>query len=178
MIKMRLINVKTNLKVILIFSCLVFGSCNLYRELMIKTSKAQKISDAVQIGNDWTEIRSSETLRSLAQIHKISVRTDVVETFDEKDPTNQTLKFKTGASGKIEAVLYDEQGNEYQLRVTGIGGDSGGFYLGRERAPRKPNEPPDQEPHFPLDKLYTKLKIRSNVPFEIQKMEWITEIQK
>lgn len=145
---------------------------------MFKNSGVQKVSGSVQIGSEWTEIKPPEPLKSSARIHKISVRTGAVETFDETDKTGQTIKFKNGESGRVESVLFDEQGNGYELSLAGIGGAGDGFYLGRNLPPRNPDEPPRKEPDFPYDKTYVRLKIRSNVPFQSEKIEWIAETQK
>lgn len=163
---------------VLILSCVLFSGCDLLKEWLIGNSKAQPVSGAIQIGNEWREIIPPEPLKSVSLIHKVSVRTDTVETFDETDKTNRTIKFKNGQSGRVEAVLFDEQGSEYELRLAGIGGEGGGFYLGRDVPPRNSNKPPDREPDFPFDKKYTKLKIRSSVPFQSKKIEWISEVQK
>jgi hypothetical protein len=160
----------------LIFSSLVLGGCDLFG--LFKDSRVQKVSDAVQISREWTEIKPSEPLKSVSRIHKISVRTGAVETFDESDKTAQTIKFKNGESGRVEAVLFDDEGNEYKLGLAGIGGAGGGFYFGRKLPPRNLDEPPDKESDFPFEKTYTKLKIRSSVPFQSEKIEWIAETQK
>lgn len=150
----------------------------MFEKMPLINSKAQPISGAVQIGNEWIEIKPPEPLKSVSRIHKVSFRTDAVETFDETDKTNRTMKFKNGQSGQVEAVLFDEHGNGYELSLAGIGGEGNGFYLGRFLPPRNPNEPPSEKPDFPYDKTYTKLKIRSDVPFQSEKIEWIAEIQK
>ena len=161
---------------VLIFSSLFFSGCDLFG--LFNNSRVQAVSGAIQIGSGLTEIKPPEPLRSVSRIHNISVRTDAVETFDENDKTNQTIKFKNGESGRVEAVLYDEQGNGYELSLAGIGGAGNGFYLGRRLPPRNTDEPPRKEPDFPFDKTYVKLKIRSSVPFESEKIEWIAETQK
>jgi hypothetical protein len=163
---------------VLILLCLMLAGCGLIKELTIMNSDAQIISGSVKIDGEWREITPPAPLKSQVPVHKISIRTKEVATFDTDDGTGRTLKFKDGRSGKVEAILYDNDGNGYELKLAGIGGEGGGFYLGINRPPRQPGSPPDKEPDFPYNQSYTKLKIRSEISFQCEKIEWIAEIQK
>jgi hypothetical protein len=154
-----------------IFSLFVFSlnGC----EMNFLSSQPQIISEAVEVGTDWKEIVPPTPLRSKTLVHNVKlIMPDSIwreATWDESDPKRQTLKYGDGKRGKIEAILYDDKGDAYELQINGKGG---GFDLGRPVKPRNPNEPPRNEPDFPADRNFTKLRIRSEVPLKLDKIEW------
>lgn len=151
------------------------NGCGLFGELKAVLSAPQKISEEKEINKKWTEIIPPEPLRSTVKRHAVAVRTDAVAGFDETDKTAQTLKFKDGESGRVEAVLYDDKDHKYVLSIVAVGGKDGGFYLGKKHDPGDRNS---KEPDFPSDRTYQKLEIRSDVAFRAKKIEWTAEVQK
>lgn len=146
-----------------------FNSC----EMFFLSSSPQIISESIEIGTDWKEIVPPAPLKSKTLHHNVSLKMPESiwrdATWDESDQKRQTLKYGDGKRGKIEAILYDNKGESYELQINGKGG---GFDLGRPVKPRNPNEPPSKEPDFPPDRTYTKLRIRSDVPLRLDKIEW------
>lgn len=136
-------------------------------------SQPQIISESIEIGTEWKEIVPATPLRSTSLHQNISLKMpDSIwreATWDETDPKRQTLKYQDGKSGKIEAILFDDKGVSYELQINGKGG---GFELGRPVKARNPNEPPSNEPDFPKDRTYIKLKIRSDIPLKLDKIVW------
>jgi hypothetical protein len=139
----------------------------------IFSNQAQLISGAVEVGNEWKEIVPPAPLKSVKTIQYVSLRMPESvwknADWDESDPKRQTLKYGDGRTGKIEAILYDDKGASYELQINGKGG---GFDLGRAVPARNPDAPPSNKPMFPTDRVYTKLKIRSDVPLNLEKIEW------
>lgn len=142
-------------------------------EMNFLSSQPQIISESIEIGSDWKEIVPSVPLKSKNLRQNVSLKMPESiwreATWDESDPKRQTLKYGDGKSGKIEAILYDDKGETYELQINGKGG---GFDLGRSVKPRNPNDPPNNQPDFPTDRGYTKLRIRSDVPLRLDKIEW------
>lgn len=136
-------------------------------------NKSQPISNAIEIGQDWQEIIPPEPLKSKTSIQYVSLRMPENvwrnADWDEADTSHQTLKYADGTRGRIEATLFDEKGEAYALQINAKGG---GFDLGRKLPPRNLNEPPKHIPDFPPDRVYTKLKIRSDVTLRLDKIEW------
>lgn len=137
------------------------------------SSQPQIISESIEINSDWKEIVLSVPLESKNLRQNVSLKMPESiwreAIWDESDPKRQTLKYGDGKSGKIEAILYDNKGETYELQINGKGG---GFDLGRPVKPRNPNDPPNNQPDFPTDRVYTKLRIRSDVPLRLDKIEW------
>jgi hypothetical protein len=152
-----------------------FSGCGIFGELKTIFSAPQKISGKVKIDGNWIEIIPPEPLPSTAGKHLVAVTTVAVRGYDETDKTGQTLKFEDGESGQVEAILFDDRGNEYQLGVVAVGGKAGGFYLGKIHDSGKRQA---DEPDFPHERTYNKLKIRSDVAFAAEKIEWTAEVQK
>lgn len=129
------------------------------------------ISGSVDIGSQWLEIIPPKPLKSIVKNHFVSVEMTGVDIFAsiEGDSNNKTLVMKDGRKGKIEAFLFDDKGQDYELKIIGSGR---GINLGRALAPRDANQLPSEEPDFPYERVYTKLKIRSEVPIYCEKIEW------
>ena len=164
-----------NILFIVFAMAFISNSCGLFGELGAIVSSPQEVSGAVEIKEEWAEITPPKPLRSSVKTHKFSVQTDDVKGYDASDKNAQTLEFENGKRGKVEAILFDDKGNEYILGIVGVGGKNGGFYLGKVHSLDKPNL---KEADFPKDRVYSKLKIRSEVIFQIKKIEWISEVQK
>ena len=139
----------------------------------IFSNQPQIISESIEINPEWKEITPPAPLKSKTLIQNVSLKMPESvwreATWDESDPKRQTLKYGDGKIGKIEAILYDDKGESYELQINAKGG---GFQLGRKVAPRNPNEPPTNKPDFPTDRVYTKLRIRSDVTIRLDKIEW------
>lgn len=142
-------------------------------EMIFLSSQPQVISESIEIGTDWKEIVPASPLKSKNLHQSVSLKMPESiwreATWDESDPKRQTLKYGDGKRGKIEAILYDNKGESYELQINAKGG---GFDLGRPVKPRNPDEPPRNEPDFPVDTVFTKLRIRSDVPLRLDKIEW------
>ncbi|MDQ6787990.1 MAG: hypothetical protein M3033_14385 [Acidobacteriota bacterium] len=149
------------------------GGCEKIMEKAV-TTQGQQISGAIDVGSDWVEITPPAPLKSTASIQHVSLKMPEAvwrsADWDERDKERKTLKYADGRSGRIEAVLYDDKGEGYELYISGKGG---GFDLARKLPARNLNEPPRTEPDFPADRLFTKLKIRSEVPLHLEKIEWV-----
>jgi hypothetical protein len=156
-----------------LFASILFSTgCNMVFDAFLKTPP-QPISNAIEIGPSWQELIPPEPLKSRAWVQHVSLRMPESvwrnASWDETDSRLQTLKYADGACGKIEAILFDEKGETYELDIAAIGG---GFDLGRMLPPRNPNEPPRNTPNFPTDRVYTKLKIRSDIVLRLDGIEW------
>lgn len=145
----------------------VTGGCVIYEMYESSSPAYQPISGAVEIGTDWVEITPPTPLKSVQSQQYVSVEMKGADMWEED---LKTVKYKDGRKGKIEAFLFDEKGQSYELEIGGI---SGGVNLARKLPPRTPDAPPRVEPDFPRDRLYTRLRIRSEVPIRSEKIEWV-----
>lgn len=142
----------------------LLGGCEI-----LSPNQTQPVSEAIEINSDWKEIFPPNPLKSKYSVHHISLKLNQPVELDGNDPNNLTLKYKDGKSGKIEASLYDDKGESYPLQISGKGA---GILLGRKLPPRDPSSPPENKPVFPADRVYVKLRIRSELPLQVEKIEW------
>jgi hypothetical protein len=165
---MMRINNKVFLFLLTLLIVTFFNGCEIS-----STKQPQEISGPIRIDSEWKEIVPSTPLKSIKTIQYVSLRMPESvwrnADWDESDPKRQTLKYGDGQRGKIEAILFDDKGESYELQINGKGG---GFDLGRKVPARNPDVAPSNKPVFPTDRLYTKLKIRSDIPLNLEKIEW------
>ena len=121
------------------------------------------VSGPISIGPEWVEIIPPKPLISRAgTMQYIEVYTEH-NTGGNWGENGKTLKLKNGVSSEIEGILYDEKGNEYELFINSDMKESIG--LSHDNPNIKGFE------NFPEGE-YTKLKIRSNIPLQCEKIEW------
>ena len=158
---------------VLVFAAAIFTSgCGKVLDDIFLT-KPQSISGAMEIGSDWKEVIPPEPLKSTKSIQYVSLKMDERiwrnADWEVADKKLQTLKYPDGRQGKIEAFIVDEHDQRYELHISGIGD---GFDLGVLREPRRLDGPPDTAPDFPVNRNYVKLRIRSDIPLRLEKIEW------
>jgi hypothetical protein len=151
---------------------IVAGGCDFFDPLV----SSQPISGALDVGGEWSEITPPAPLKSSKVRQNVYVEMSGLKSWDEESQKvivpedGKTVTFADGRRGKIEAQLFDDRGTSYELAIYGL---SGGVNLSRKRPPRSPDEKPSLEPDFPRDRTYTKLRVRSDVPFRSEKIEWV-----
>lgn len=75
-----------------------------------------------------------------------------------------------GRKTRIEAFLFDDKGESYELQ---IGGTGGGVTLTRKFVIEIIDGKADYTfLNFPTDRVYVKLKIRSEIPLKFDSIEW------
>lgn len=150
----------------------VAGGCVAYAIYESLSSTIQPISGAVDIGSEWIEIVPPEPLKAMQVRQEIYLEIPGVTTWSVED--GKTVKYEDGRSGKIEGTLHDDQGQSYELAISG---KSGGLYLSRKLPPVTYDSPP-LATRFPRDRSYSKLRVRSEVPVNSSKIEWVCSTPK
>ncbi len=166
-------NTKYNLLFVLVLlQFAFFSSCDFFYNHLIKESP-QKVSDSIDLGPEWIELYPPNPLISKASIQYISLKMSEQiwrqADWDPQDATLQTLLYENGNRGKIQAILFDDKGQSYELQIIAKGD---GFDLGQKITKRTFNEPPKTAPDFPFERTYVKLRIRSDVLLHIDRIEW------
>ena len=176
MLKYRqsLFNQTSTSLLILIFVLTLSGCAAIYRSGFVSVPR-QPISDAITIGSEWIEIVPPAPLIPYATLQEVILRFD---NYDRKNFTDdlrgEILNLADGRKTKIEAFLFDDKGESYELQIMATGGEGGGFTLGRKMIPDIADGKPNYKYlDFPTDRIYTKLKIRSEIPIKCSKIEWI-----
>lgn len=91
--------------------------------------------------------------------------------FIDGSENDETLILEDGRRTKIEGFLFDDRGESYELHIVGRGG---GIMLRRKISDKTTDAEPDYTSrNFPSDRVFTKLKIRSEIPLKCDKIEWI-----
>ncbi len=121
------------------------------------------VSGPIEVGPEWVEIAPPNPL-----ISREGTRQEIL-LFTKHDVKGdwgddlKTLKLKDGRDTRVEAFLYDEKGNEFELFINGDVGE----YVALALTPRNA----DKMVRFPNGQ-YTKLRIRSEIPIKVEKIEW------
>ena len=148
------------------------GGCDFYyRNMPFASIPAQTISGPVTIGSEWTEIIPPAPLRPIVHDPWITLGYFGYSKDSFADDKGEVLNLADGRKTKIEAFLFDNKGGVYELQISGTGG---GIMLTRKIKVEIVNgKQRNVVLDFPNDRVYTKLKIRSEIPLECNKIEWI-----
>jgi hypothetical protein len=130
----------------------------------------QLISGPTQIGPIWKEFVPAEPLRVIESQQEVFLGVNGVVDWDLLD---SRFVLSDGSSGRVDAWIHDDQGGEYELSLAGIGG-RGGLYLTRKAILDPMRDRPRNGPVFPADRVYTRLRIRSDLPLDVHEILWVT----
>jgi hypothetical protein len=151
-----------NFLIILIMSVSLLSSCRLFNRAV--STFPVKVSDAIEIGTDWTEIVLPTPLTARYGTQQyLELFFNTKKTMDNLGGVDwKTMKLLDGRIAKLDVFIYDENGVEYELFIN-TGNKGVGFSL---NSPKSKDYVP-----FPEVK-YTKIKVRSSIPIKIEKIEW------
>jgi len=117
----------------------------------------QVVATDVLVSPEWTEITPGSSMKVNRQIQAVVLIIDDYR-HNASDKIWQ-IKLPDGTVVKPEVQIFDEYGNVYDLH------DSG-------RSNHDINFTPKSSAEFPEDRNYTKIRIRSDKPFQISKVIW------
>ncbi len=162
--------------ILALFAFISSGCDSFYRNMPFVSIPAQTISGSVVIGSEWIEIVPPQPLSPLGSTNWISLSyKGFKEMKDTKIFDQSILEMADGRNTKVEAFLYDDKGKEYELELFQSSAGPELYRKGKIIWSGEPNfsHPDYTEVKFPSNRVYTKLKIRSEIPFECDKIEWI-----
>lgn len=142
---------------------LLSGGRAVYNELPDK----RELKGAVEIGNEWIEIKPDPPLESSQQFQYVGLKLSGVKDWDEKD--KRKILLDDGSSVLIEVELSDERGNTYSLVPNRIGQY---VEFGKDKSDVPLSAPPSTEPDFPQDRVYTKVRTRSERTIKCEEIIW------
>ena len=127
-----------------------------------------ELSGPIEVGSEWTEITPPNPLISRSGTNQRIIIFTPLDITGSGGKDKKTLKLKDGTLTKVEAYLYDDNGKSYELFISGYGNTNVSF----------DNNPPNSREyfHFPNGQ-YIKLKIRSETPIKVEKIEWRADYQ-
>ncbi len=121
----------------------------------------QIVATGLPVTSEWTEISPALPMKVEKQIQRLFLIIDDYR-FDDLDDHWQ-LRLSNGIIIKPEIQILDEFGKVYDLQDGTRVGNSIGF------SPKRKNTGFNT---FPADRTYTKIRIRSDEPFQCSKMIW------
>ena len=127
----------------------------------------REIHSAVEIGTDWIEITPQPPMKSSQQFSYIGLKLDTIKDWDKND--KKKLLLTDDSPILIEVELSDDQGNKYTLIPNRIGKY---IEFGKDKSDIPLSAPPSNEPDFPPDRVYTKVRIRSERPIKCDQVIW------
>ncbi len=161
---------------IVVLLALAFASsgCDFfYRNTPFVPIPTQTISGPVVIGPEWIEIVPPEPLRPTVKHNWITLGfyKENKGDFTDDIQKGEILILDDGRKTKIEGFLIDANGESYELSISGRGG---GIQLTRKMTAEViEGRQKYKFVNFPIDRVYARLKIRSEIPLECDKIEWI-----
>ena len=164
----------------LIFLLSLIGCETIYRSGFVSVPR-QAISDSITISSEWIEIVPPSSLKPYGNFQYVDLECDGYKKFDWKNNDDESiLEFADGSTTKIEAFLFDDKGQSYELKVNQTSDGPELTRKGKIKWSGEPNfsEADYSEIKFPADSLFTKLKIRSQIPIKCNRIQWVGLNQK
>jgi hypothetical protein len=137
------------------------------KTILNELPKTREIHSALEIGTDWIEITPQPPMKSSQQFQYVGLKLDSVKDWDKND--RKKLALADGSPVLIEIELSDEHGNKYLLVPNRIGNY---IEFGKDKSNIPLSAVPTNEPDFPPDRVYPKLRIRSQLPIKCEQIIW------
>jgi hypothetical protein len=154
---------------ILALVCLLFAGCKEAEHAALGGSITEPISGPVDIGKEWTEIIPPKPLKAVSSFNYIVVKAKRLE------PTlgvYGSVKFPDGSRGKIEARLYDDNGNAVDMDYCVWNNLTDLTLRKKGTVIREDGERLSPIPDFPHNTRFVKVQIRSDVQLHFDSVEW------
>lgn len=161
---------------VLLFALTLSGCAAIYRSGFVSVPR-QPISGPITIGAEWVEVVPPAPLRPYGNSQFVNLEVEGFKKTGWKyyDDENTILELADDRTTNVEAFLFDNKGQSYQLEVSQTSGGPQLYRKGKIKWSGKPNfsEPDYSEVDFPSDRLFTKLRIRSEISLNCKKIEWV-----
>jgi len=137
------------------------------RTVFSELPETREIRGPFEIGTDWIEINPQPSLESSQQFQFVGLKLISIKDWDKAD--KKKILLSDGNAILIEVELSDEQGNKYSLVPIRIGEY---IEFGKDKSNVPLSASPSKEPDFPPDRVYTKVRIRSDRPIKCEQVVW------
>ena len=135
---------------------LLYVGFYLYLFIVLRTSR--KIARHLDISTNWMELTPQPPLRAKKQSQHLQI---LVDGYNRGDEDRNWIRLPDRTIVNPEVEIWDEYGRVYDLRPSSLIPSGVGFT--GKFAPRS---------SFPQDRSYTKVRIRSDKPFQASKVIW------
>ena len=131
---------------------------------IVSSNSEQIVSGPVTLSSEWTEFIPRKPLRPEKQWHNIVLDVDPTEGLVEDNLHDEHMQLANGVNLKPEIQLVDSQGNVFAMQVS------------RSAVPSRYNNGLiGYVSNLPEDRVYTKVRVRSNAPVRLSKIVWHCE---
>jgi hypothetical protein len=129
----------------------------------------QPISGPIEIGPEWIEILPPKPLVSFTStaIYFRGIDGDFMKT--PVHDLTPAIVLKDGRRIKMEAILYDDEGESYELMVSQFGNGIG--FIRQKTVELENGKLVPKYYAFPHDRSFTKLRVRSDIPIKCDSIE-------
>lgn len=104
----------------LTFLLLSSGCGAIYRSGFVPVPH-QPISGLIEIGSEWQEIIPPKPLKPYGTMPYMVIGFNDYR-YPYADEKRERLNLKDGRQTRVEAILYDDKGESYELQISGVGG--------------------------------------------------------
>jgi hypothetical protein len=129
-----------------------------YVYLFFALRSARKVAKHLNISADWIELTPQPPLKAEKRSQYLQI---LVDGYKRDDKDRNWIRLPDGTIVTPEVEILDEYGKVYNLHPSSLVSSGVGFT--GNFAPRS---------SFPQDRSYTKVRIRSDEPFEASKIIW------
>lgn len=159
---------------VLVFFTVISIGCSAIYDSGFVPIPGQPVSGPIEIGSEWVEVIPPKPLIPYGLQQSIVIGyQDYDKNKYSDDFVWNVLNLADGRKTRIEAFLFDDKGESYELQISGIGGVRGGVWFSRRYAEKMVDGKKEYEyQYFPKDRTYTKLRIRSEIPLKCEFIEW------
>jgi hypothetical protein len=121
----------------------------------------QPVSGKTEFGKDWKDIVPPTPLQVVENEQSIRLKLDGIKDMTHSD----SLLLTDGRKVTITAEVIDDQDRRYPLTLGGIGGAQHAYFY------RAGDYPPG--PDFDVDRTIVKLRLKSDLPLEVDEIQWV-----
>lgn len=162
----------------LLLAVLIFnlsGCGTIYKSGFVSVPR-QPVSDSIEITSEWVEITPPAPLIPYGNSQYIDLECEGYKKNDwsSAGDNENVLELADGRITKIEAFLFDSRGQGFELKVSQTSAGPELVRKGKVKWSGEPNfsKADYSEVNFPPDSVFTKLRIRSQIPLKCNKIEW------
>lgn len=162
--------------VLVFFTVISIGCSAIYDSGFVPIPR-QPVSGPIEIGSEWVEVIPPKPLIPYGLQQSIVIGNLDYDRGNYSDGVNgEILNLADGRKTRIEAFLYDDKGENYELQICGAGGTV--FFCRKSIVKIVDGKSEYTFPNLPKDRTYTKLRIRSDITLKCEYVEWSGSVPK
>lgn len=169
--------------ILLVFTFIfITGGCGVIYRTGLVPIPNQPITGPIEIGSEWLEVVPPQPIKpwgiaNLIKVQYLKYKQPTAKDLNSYSKDGTILYLDDGRQTKIEAIVYDDKGEGHEFSISGTDGVGKGFELRPKWTTEIVDGKPQEVVHLlPLDRTYTKLRIRSEIPLKCDNIEWMSYV--